>query len=350
MRKFIDKHIELDELPKKLKKLTGTRFASVLGLDKWNTDFKTWCAITKTYEDPFVDNVYTIAGKTIEPKIIDYLNRALFLGSVVTPTDIYGENYFKKTWGDFFPDSEIFGGMWDSLVYEDDKPSAVIEIKTTKRAEDWQNGQAPVYYAMQASLYAYLLGIDDVVMVAAFLEDKDYEHPENFVPSVDNTITDSFKVSERFPDFAEYIEVATQWWNTYVINGTSPDFDEKRDAEILKALRTNTLSESSDISEIISEAEALMSEIEAVKDSISDKENRLKELKDLIKQYGTARFREGDKNVSINSEKYIWSLTKTVTQTIDKAALKKDGLLEKYSMSNEVVKLNSPKLIKEETK
>ena len=69
MRKFNGDTLCVD-VPKKPKKMTGTRFASVLGLDKWNTDFKTWCAITRTYEDPFTDNIYTIAGKTIEPKII----------------------------------------------------------------------------------------------------------------------------------------------------------------------------------------------------------------------------------------------------------------------------------------
>lgn len=41
--KFIGKQIKI-EPPKNPKKITGTRFASVLGLDKWNTDFKTWCA------------------------------------------------------------------------------------------------------------------------------------------------------------------------------------------------------------------------------------------------------------------------------------------------------------------
>ena len=96
MRKFVDKHIEID-IPKRCKKLTGTRFASALGLDKWNTPFKTWCAITKTYEDSFTDNIYTIAGKTIEPKIIAYLNKAYFLNSVKSPIDIYGEGYFQRT-------------------------------------------------------------------------------------------------------------------------------------------------------------------------------------------------------------------------------------------------------------
>lgn len=36
--------------PKKPKKITGTRFAAIMGLNVWNTPFKTWCEITRTYE------------------------------------------------------------------------------------------------------------------------------------------------------------------------------------------------------------------------------------------------------------------------------------------------------------
>ena len=59
--------------PKKPKKVTGTRFASVLDLNRWSSPFEAWCAITRTYEEPFEDTIYTIAGKTIEPKQADYI-------------------------------------------------------------------------------------------------------------------------------------------------------------------------------------------------------------------------------------------------------------------------------------
>ena len=38
------------------------------------------------------------------------------------------------------------------------KPLGVIEIKTTKRAEDWADG-VPIYYKIQAMLYARLLKV-----------------------------------------------------------------------------------------------------------------------------------------------------------------------------------------------
>lgn len=51
--------------PKRPKKITGTRFAAIMGLNKWTTPFNAWCAITRTYEEPFEDTIYTVAGKTI---------------------------------------------------------------------------------------------------------------------------------------------------------------------------------------------------------------------------------------------------------------------------------------------
>lgn len=349
MRKFNGDTLCVD-VPKKPKKMTGTRFASVLGLDKWNTDFKTWCAITRTYEDPFTDNIYTIAGKTIEPKIISYLDKFYFLDCVKSPTDIYGKDYFKKTYGDFFPDEPIFGGMWDALVYgENNKPETVIEIKTSKRVEDWEDGKAPIYYALQAALYATLLGVNQVCMVAGFLEDKDYEHPENFIPNASNTIVDFFYVSERFPDMKKKMATAKKWWNDHVLTGISPAFDEKKDADILKVLRTNTVDADADIESLLAEAEALQDEIaELSARYIAEKEARLTAVKDMIKQYGIQQFRPDDKKVEFRTKRFVWSIGKSITQTVDKAALKKDGLLDKYTKATESYKLNPPKLIQEE--
>ena len=33
--------------PKRPKKITGTRLAAIMGLNKWTTPFNAWCAITR---------------------------------------------------------------------------------------------------------------------------------------------------------------------------------------------------------------------------------------------------------------------------------------------------------------
>lgn len=330
-----DNHIVVAP-PKRPKKLTGTRFASIMGLNPWSTPFEIWCAVTRTYEEPFEDTKYTLAGKAIEPKQAEYMRNAYFMHNLVTPTDVFGENYFRKTYGDFFHEYKTFGGMWDYLLCgKDGKPTTVLEMKTTKRVEDWAD-DIPEYYALQAALYAYLLGVDDVIMVASFLEDDDYDHPEMFQCSPDNTIIRPFKLSERYPNFEQqYIQVAQEWWDRHVRTGISPDFDERKDADILKILRTNTLSPETDVMALVKETEALKYKIDQVKASISEDENRYKSLVDMIKKSAMQQFRDGDKKVSIVGGAYTWEVSRSTTSKIDKKAMEADGVLEKYTTSEE---------------
>jgi len=322
--------------PAKPKKCTGTRFAAIMGLNAWTTPFNAWCAITRTYEEPFEDTIYTLAGKAIEPKQADYMKEKYFWKNLTSPTDVYGADYFKKTWGDFFKDEPIFGGMWDYLFTDKNgKPTTVLEMKTTKRSEDWLE-DIPEYYALQAALYAWLLGVDDVIMVCTVLEDKDYQNPEAFIVTPDNTFERSFKVSERYPNMAKTIKKVEKWWKEHVEGGVSPKYDEKKDAEILKVLRANNLSPDSDLDAMIAEAEQLQEKLDKVAAETAADEKRLKTLKDLIKEACTAKFRDGDKQVIMEGSKYNWVTSRSVTKKIDEAAMKKDGVLDKYKTAETV--------------
>ena len=332
------------EPPKRFKKISGTFFPTVLGLDPWKSPFEAWCKSTRTWEAPFEGNKYTTAGQIVEPKVFDFLRYSMGFGDkVVIPTDVYGEDYFKKTRGDFYPNNPIFSGMWDALIIDDErKVEYVVEIKTVQvdgrsgtLEQRWKDGEAPHYQALQAALYAHLLGVDKVLMVAVALEDKkgDYEHPEQVVPSYanENVYLDEFRVSERYPHFDMYIEKATAWWNAHVLTGISPEFDEKKDAEILKALRTNNVEPDVDIKALVAEAEQLDAEIEAITAAAADKEKRLKELTEQIKQYALGQFRDGDTKVSIPGQRFEYVLSRSETTELDKDALKADGLWEKYN-------------------
>lgn len=349
---FEGNRVKLTELPKKPKKLTATRFATIMGLNTWSTPFSAWCEMTRTYEEPFSDSIYTVAGKVIEPKICEYLKNRYFM-DIKSPTDVYGADYFKKTWGDFFPNETALGGMWDFLG-----DSFVVEVKTTKRVEDWVGvdgkPEAPIYYKLQAALYAYLLGFDDVVMTCSFLEDKDYPidlgngkfdttPTENFKPTVKNTVVIEFKCSEEFPTFLEsYVEPALEFWNNHVLTGISPEFDEKKDAEILKVLRKNTVEpDDKDISKLMAEADKLQESIDKAESKLEEKKKRLKEIDDQVKKYMTGQFRDGDKKVEINGKKYTWTLTKSERNGLDSTALKKElpDVYGKYQKKTEVYSL-----------
>lgn len=350
--KFVGNHVELTELPKKFKKLTATRFATVMGLNAWATPFSAWCEMTRTYEEPFSDSIYTVAGKVIEPKICEYLRNRYFM-EIKSPTDVYGPDYFKKTWGDFFPDQDALGGMWDFLG--DD---FVVEVKTTKRAEDWKGVggkvEPPIYYKLQAALYAYLLGFDDVVMTCSFLEVSDYPvdqgggkfdttPTEAFTPNVKNTVVVEFKVSEAFPTFKEsYVDPALKFWKEHVITGISPEYDEKKDAKILEVLRKNTVEPTDDeISRLIAEGEKLQATIDKADEKIAEKRKRLKEIDDRVKAYMIRQFRADDKKVEIGGKKFTWTVTKAERSSFDSTALKKDlpDVFGKYQKKAEVYSL-----------
>jgi len=339
---WADAHIET-EICKKPKKLTATRFASVLGLNPWCSPFETWCAITRIYEKPFEDTKYTLAGKAIEPKQIEYMRKNYVFDNLVTPTDRYGADYFKTTMGDFFPNRRVFGGMWDSLLMDmkENKTYAVLEFKTTSRPEDWQNGQIPEYYALQAALYAWLLETENVVMVCSMLEPGDYDAPEKFEPAIANTFTRSFKLHERYPRFEDKIKYALEWWKNHVESGISPNFDEKRDAEILKALRTVSVDVKGEdeLGALIREAEDLKDEIDAAEAAYRHKSERLKALTEKFKEIARRRFGPGDKFVELGGDRYVWKMTRGVTIKLDEKRLKEDGLYDKYAFSQETYRM-----------
>ena len=334
--RWVGQHIEVDP-PKHPKKITGTRFASILGLNRWSTPFETWCAITRTYEEPFVDTIYTRAGKVIEPKQAMYMKYAYFMSNLVTPEDKFGKDYFKTTFGDFFREYNIYGGMWDYLLVDKDgKPKTVLEMKTTKRAEDWVNG-VPEYYAMQAALYAYLLEVDDVIMVCSILEEKDYEHPEDFEPSTSNTFMVRFKVSEKYPDFESRIAKGIDWWNAHVKTGISPDYDTKKDADILKELGKVSIAPDTDMDALIDEAERIEADLAEAYAKLKDKEDRLKTIKDEFKRRAIEQMGDEKTSAEILGDTYYWTVTSSTKVDIkcDHKKMVEDGIFDKYAKTTE---------------
>ena len=180
-------------------------------------------------------------------------------------------------------------------------------------------------------------------MTCSFLEDKDYINPDAFEPTAANTVVIEFKVSEAFPTFKEsYVDPALEFWRDYVLTGISPEFDEKKDAEILKVLRKNTVEPTEkEISKLIVEADKLQEAIDKAEDKISEKKKRLKEIDDQVKKYMSEQFRDGDKKVEIVGKKYNWTLTKSERNSLDSTALKKDlpDVFGKYTKKSEVYSL-----------
>lgn len=325
--------------PKRPKKLTGTRFASVLGLNRWNTPFQIFCDITKAVVIPFEDTKYTLAGKAIEPKQIEYMRKSYDMDNLVDPTQEFGKDYFKKTYGNFF-DHDVLGGMWDALLKDEDgSVEGVLEFKTTSRPQDWLNDDGevdpPEYYALQAALYAWLLDCDYVIMVVTFLTDDDYEHPEKFEPNAENTQPYEFNVSERYPNFEdEYVKPALAWWDRHIETGNSPEFDEKKDADYLKLLRNVSLNPTSDIDDLLKELSERQHRIDVAEATVKEDAKRVKVIKDQLKKYAIENIGEED-TLTFDGNGVTCKLAKSRSLKVNEDAMREDGIYEKYAEETE---------------
>lgn len=333
--------ITLPEKPKRIKKITGTRLAPILGLSPWATEFEVWCDMMGVYRKPFEETIYMSAGKVIEPKVIAYLNRRYAFGKLQTPAQYFGDD--KRFEWDHFPDNPIFGGLWDART-----PTAIWELKTTKRVEDWyKNGQfsPPEYYKLQGALYAYLSGLDEFRLVLTILTDKDYENPEAFEPSPENTIVKKYSVAAEYPNFEAHLERALEWYRKHIDGCISPTWDEKKDREIIDALTTVHVPQPADgkdtdiVTELIRRIEPLQAQIDAANEQIAEAEKALKQLKEQLKSELVSRMSNNDKKIQVAGKLYRFEVTKTITTGIDTDRLKQDGLYEKYKKQNIITKI-----------
>jgi hypothetical protein len=128
--------------------------------------------------------------------------------------------------------------MWDYLLVDkDDKVVGVLEMKTTRmRNKAFWARKYPDDYKLQASLYAYLLNVKKYFMVTSYLADTDYDHPEEYVCTKDNTII----TQEHLPDNFEkrYILQAITWYTAHIIGAISPVPDPIKDAAILSEIKS----------------------------------------------------------------------------------------------------------------
>lgn len=321
--------IVLSERPKQRLRITGHRIASILGLNRYQTPFGAWAEITKLVKLPYEDNKYNIAGKTIEPMLIKIAKDKF--PNTMSIEEYYGNSFDDYRYNNFKNDSNIFGGVMDAVCTEDDMKTltAIIECKTSSKPQEWENNNVPISYLLQGAEYCYLKGIDRIVFVVAFLQDEDYNHPENFKPTKENTriIVKKLKnilieVQGELISFQEAVDYCEQWWKTYIETGISPEFDEKKDKEYLDIIRTGKPQNDNDLDVLCDRAKALEEEIDTLYavNNIEAKEKELKTLKDAIKEKMMAMLSYGETKISYRQYK----LTGSVSNKFDDKRFKKD--------------------------
>lgn len=324
------KRIILTEPPKQKLRITGHRFASVLGLNQYQSPFGAWCEITKLVKLPFEDNKYTIAGKTIEPKLINVVREKF--PNCMSIEEYYGNNIEKYRWNNFVDDSNIFGGVMDAVATKNDLKTilAVVECKTSSKPHLWENNQVPIEYLLQGCEYSYLKKLDRVIFICAFLQEADYNHPEKFVPTEENTILVVKKIKDvriEMPNgdlisFKEAIAYCEDWWHKYIETGISPEFDEKKDKEYLDIIRTSKPQNDNDLDNLCISAKLLEDEINDIidKNELDKKQKELKTLKNGIKEKMMDMLSDGETKISYRQYK----LTGSISNKFDDKKFKKE--------------------------
>ena len=286
------KHIVLEQPPKQHKLLTGTRFASCLGLNPYSSPFQIWCECTKLVVPPYEETMYTKAGKIIEPKQREYVSKTF--PNIKGPEEYFGNVYEIYRWNFFDDKFKPYGGLWDAVSTKSNGKdiAMVVEFKTANSAAKWVDGP-PIYYLMQGALYAKMLGLDKVLFVASFLSPMDYAHPEEFVPNETNTTMVVKKLKDivlevdgEYLSFDELYDRGLGFWNDYVLTGISPEFDEKLDKEYLDIIRASKPANDNDLTTMCVEAIKIAKDIKSleVSSGIKVKKDELKVLEDAIKK------------------------------------------------------------------
>lgn len=208
----------------KQKKITGTRLATILGLNKFNSPFSAWAEMIGLYK-PVIPDKYLKVGQVLEKPIIKEIED-MYDFNIKT----FDKNEIKF---DNFKDNPIFGGLVDGIDYE---KSTLVEIKTTnvKNKKYWDR-QIPTEYWYQAQLYCELANLKEILFGVCYVENQDYENPNN-IPIDDRDIRIYPMVKANIK---EEMKVAEQWYKKHILNYKSPKFDpnNQKDAEIVEQIK-----------------------------------------------------------------------------------------------------------------
>lgn len=331
-----NKHIVLEKKPNRFKYLTGTRLASCLGLNPYSTPFQIFCECTRLVTPPFEETMYLKAGRIIEPLQREYISKKF--PNILSPEEYFGNVFEQVRWNFFNEEQKPFAGCWDAVSTKDNKRdiAMVVEFKTASDPRKWDN-TIPVYYELQGALYAKLLGLDRVLFVASFLDKLDYAHPENFVPSEENTIMIVKKLKDitielngEYLNIDGVLEKAKEFWKKYIETGISPEFDETKDKEYLDIIRTSKPINDNSLEDLCDRARELTDEINLLKENlgINSKEKELKIIEASIKEGLMNSLSNGETKISCKQ----YSLNGTIKEKFNEKQFAKENpkTYEKY--------------------
>ncbi|QGZ97846.1 hypothetical protein GE118_03480 [Mycoplasma sp. NEAQ87857] len=239
------KDLQSDNQFLKYKKIGGSTIPDILLSNQpFKSEFAAFCHIARL-KLPILQPKYVNAGTILEPKIFDFLReKALEVAKAQQTKPLIIENFVAKDYGfDYFKGKipyESIGGVPDGLLPEKD---CILEVKTAgeKKREKWDKEGVDPAYLKQAQLYAYLNGNKYFNIVALFLQDNDYLHPELVDIRQRNFKIYPFKVNTI--EVVDDIAMVEEWYKKYTSTNISPCFDNSKDADQIAYLMCKSYDE-----------------------------------------------------------------------------------------------------------
>lgn len=194
----------------------------------------------------------------------------------------------------------------------------------------------PIEYTLQVSLYGYLLGVENVMIIVSFLEEKDYQHPEEFRPTEENTMIYHFNIYEKHPDFQDLLQQAKRWWEQYIPTGISPTYGEK-DQELIQELKNRCfIDPDTTLEDLLKPYEDVLLQLEQIeKSDLYQQYQQLQEEKNhwnqMLKKYFLQYPEKNKTQYQFDGDQYQYEGKFVEMTTLDKDRLQQDGLLEKYT-------------------
>ena len=292
-------------------KITGTRMGGLLGLSRWDTPFTVTAKLLRLYNEDISDKKEVKAGVMIEGKILDYIGA------------IPGDVMFSKREGDHedwesdFSD-DFFGGHIDGTMPD----GSIVEVKTTKNPEDWLKGP-PVYYWIQASLYAHFMKTDKIVFAVGFTDEKTLADPASWEPSEKTLARFDVPIIDGFD---EMLVKAREVYSQTVLQGhtTVPDMSNPMDRKVFNMLKCQIWDEK----EAITALDGIV-ELQTELDNMKSIEKMIQDRKEVLALYMTTHDLD-----QIQSKTHSIKKTTVTRNVIDTDALKRDGIYDIYQKTS----------------
>lgn len=302
-------------------KISGTYMSGLLGVNPWATPFTTTAKMLRLLVEDISDKPAVRTGTVLEPKILDYF------GAIHADSMYDARKGDHEEWKPDFED-EFFTGHIDGLMAD----GRLVEVKTTSRPQDW-DGRIPVYYHIQASLYAKFLNAPSISFLVGFTTRETQSNPESWIPTDKNTMRVDCDVMDGFDDM---MDRAREVYSDTVLKmrTTVPDLTNPVDAEVVACLDAQLWDED-EASDVVNKVAALNSDLEVYKVIQKDMDAKKQLLSLYMHKHGL---------FSVAGKDCYVQRGVTNRTVIDSEQLKKDGVYDIYAKTNEYETLKIKKL------